>query len=348
MTPRQNLGSRNNHFQISLRDFDSHIDEITSQLTSAAENVGFFAIKDHGLTETEVAEMFSLSESFFRLPDATKATLPWNPQNVGWEKLSQIRPSTGAPDTKESYQLQFGENMKGLWVSDDTLPGFKNKSLDFMYKVHKISEKLMVCLARGLGFADEYFIDYHDVSRPNSQSTLRLIHYYETPQVNDGKVYHRAGAHADWGFLTLLFQKTGQSGLEICPGREVVTEHALGDKWTKVEFETGVIICNIGDLLMSWSDDRFKSTFHRVKAPCEEGDYYGERFSIAFFNQPCKDAIIQGPKGKYPVVTGEEFNRNAMSRMYKAAQKKLAATKKAEEQTKDVMVMGTPVEATRG
>ncbi|KAK8078390.1 leucoanthocyanidin dioxygenase [Apiospora saccharicola] len=141
------------------------------------------------------------------------------------------------------------------------------------------------------------------------------------------QVYHRAGAHADWGFLTLLFEKEGQSGLEICPGREVVTEHALGDhSWSKVHFVPGGIVCNIGDLLMSWSDDRFKSTFHRVKAPCgDPGDNYGERFSIAFFNQPCKDALIQGPLKKYPLVTGEEFNARAMSKHFAALQAKLRA-----------------------
>lgn len=83
------------------------------------------------------------------------------------------------------------------------------------------------------------------------------------------------------------------------------------------------LVCNVGDLLMAWSDDRFKSTFHRVKAPCEPGDYYGERYSIAFFNQPCKDARIQGPLKKYPLITGEEFTRNAMTRNFKALEDKL-------------------------
>lgn len=63
--------------------------------------------------------------------------------------------------------------------------------------------------------------------------------------------YHRAGAHADWDFLTLLFQKEGQVGLEICPGRESVTEFGIGDRWTKLEAKTGEIVWNIGDLLMS-------------------------------------------------------------------------------------------------
>lgn len=102
---------------------------------------------------------------------------------------------------------------------------------------------------------------------------------------------------------------------------------------------------------MSWSDDRFKSTFHRVKAPCEEDDYYGERYSIAFFNQPCRDTLIQGPLKKYPMVTGEEFTRNAMMRNFKALeQKRLEAARKLaqEEGLKGVGVEGGKVVAEVG
>ncbi|GLA15508.1 hypothetical protein AnigIFM62618_002049 [Aspergillus niger] len=315
--------------RISLRDFDHRIDEITAELVHAAENVGFFTLVDHGISISEIENMFSTAERFFSLPDDIKATVPWNANNVGWEKKAQVRPSTGQPDTKESYQLQFGENMTDLWMSDAHLPGFKDTSLTFMHRVQEVSERLMICFARGLGFSDEFFIKCHDVSRPNEQTTMRLLHYYALPDQPDGKTYHRAGAHADWDFLTLLFQKEGQSGLEICPGREVVTEFGIGDEWTRVEAHTGDIVCNIGDLLMSWSDDRFKSTFHRVKAPSEPGDYFGDRYSIAYFNQPCKDALIQGPKKKYPLVTGEQFNANAMKRNFAALQEKLKMMEQA-------------------
>ncbi|KAL4784475.1 hypothetical protein BJX76DRAFT_347824 [Aspergillus varians] len=313
--------------RISLHDFNSRIDEITSELIHAAENVGFFTITNHGIRTSEIETIFTTAEAFFSLPTSIKSTVPWNPNNVGWETNSQVRPSTGLPDTKESYQLQFGENMNnGLWLDDAHIPGFKETCLKFMHAVQGVSELLMRCFARGLGFPDDFFIQCHDVSRPNAQTTARLLHYFALPEnPTDGKVYHRAGAHADWDFLTLLFQKEGQSGLEICPGREVVTEFGIGDEWTKVEPKTGEIVCNIGDLLMSWSDDRFKSTFHRVKAPSEPGDYYGDRYSIAFFNQPCKDARIQGPGKKYPMVTGEEFNANAMKRNFAALQAKVKA-----------------------
>jgi isopenicillin N synthase-like dioxygenase len=308
-----------------LKNFQGRVDEITAELCDAAENVGFFAIVDHGISAEEIDAMFQVSESFFRLPSAVKATVPWNPQNVGWEDKSQIRPSTGAADLKESYQLQFGENMKDLWISDEHLPDFQKHCLAFMHRLQTVSERLMICFARGLGFDDDYYIQLHDPTRPDCQSVMRLLHYYETPQIKDGTLYHRAGAHTDWGLLTLLFQQKGQEGLEICPGRESVTEFGRGDTWTKVQFTPGVIICNIGDLLMSWSDDRFKSTLHRVKAPMEPDDFHGERFSIAFFNQPRKDARIQGPKKKYPVVTGEEFIANAMNTHYTALQAKWKA-----------------------
>ncbi|KAE8153008.1 hypothetical protein BDV25DRAFT_44717 [Aspergillus avenaceus] len=309
--------------RISLSNFDSRIDEITSELIHAAESPGFFTVTDHGITIPEIETMFSTAVAFFNLPDTIKASVPWNPNNVGWETKSQVRPSTGQPDTKESYQLQFGENMEGMWLDDAHLPGFEATALAFMHRVQGVSEMLMRCFARGLGFDEEFFIKCHDVSRANEQTTMRLLHYYALPERPDGNTYHRAGAHADWDFLTLLFQKDGQSGLEICPGREAVTEFGIGDEWTRVEARTGEIVCNIGDLLMSWSDDRFKSTFHRVKAPSEPGDYFGDRYSIAYFNQPCKDALIQGPGKKYPLVTGEEFNARAMQRNFAALQAKL-------------------------
>lgn len=106
-----------------------------------------------------------------------------------------------------------------------------------MRKAQEVSEKLMICFARGLGFEDNYFVKAHDITKPDSQTVCRLLHYFETPRVDNpaGEVFHRAGSHTDWSFTTLLFQKAGQSGLEICPGREVSTSFGYGDIWTKVE-----------------------------------------------------------------------------------------------------------------
>jgi len=74
---------------------------------------------------------------------------------------------------------------------------------------------------------------------------------------------------------------------------------------------------------MSWSDDRFKYTFHRVKAPCEHREFFGDRYSIAYFNQPCKDSLIQGLLKKYPTGTGAKFTESAMKRNFAALREKL-------------------------
>ncbi|KAI0377974.1 Clavaminate synthase-like protein [Hypomontagnella monticulosa] len=314
--------------KISLRDFESRIDSITAELVAAAEGDGFFAIVDHGIPESEIEAQFAAAERFFSLPNEVKTQVPFSHRNTGWERGAQVRPSTGAADQKESYQMQYDSAaMEGAWLPEDALPGFRAQSLAFMRRAQEVSEKLMVCFARGLGFPDNYFVKAHDVSRPGAQTVLRLLHYFEMdPEAPTPAGYYRAGAHADWDFVTLLFQRPGQSGLEICPGREAFTQWGLGDTWTPVEPAAGEIVCNIGDLLMSWSDDRFKSTFHRVKTPTDPAtDYYGPRYSMAYFNQPNIDCEIQGPLKKYPKVTGSEFTKAAMKRNYDALQ----ATKKA-------------------
>lgn len=216
--------------RISLANFSTRIDEITRQLIQAAETDGFFAICDTDISASDIDAIFATSESFFALPDDVKGTVPFTHKNVGWEKNSQIRPSTGTADMKESYQLQFGDNMVDKWIAGGVLPNFKKDAQWFMKRAQNVSEKLMICFARGLGFPDDYFVQAHDVSRPDCQSVLRLLHYFEVEPAKGGVPdgYYRAGAHADWDLVTLLFQRPGQSGLEICPGREVVTSFGPG------------------------------------------------------------------------------------------------------------------------
>ncbi|KAK6834923.1 hypothetical protein PG987_009617 [Apiospora arundinis] len=291
--------------KISLENFDSRIDEITQELVAAAETDGFFVIVDHGISSEEIEAQFENAARFFALPDEVKATVPFSRRNV--------RPSTGVPDQKESYQMQYGANMEGMWLPEATLAGFREQSLQFMHKVQAVSERLMVCFARGLGFPDRYFVEYHDVTKPNIQTVLRLLHYFALDPTQVVPVdYYRAGAHADWDLLTLLFQRPGQSGLEICPGREVFTAFGLGDVWTKVE--------------PGPAGSSEISTFHRVKTPSDPAaDYFGPRYSMAYFNQPNTDCQIQGPLKKYPLVTGSQFTEAAMKRNYSALEAKKAA-----------------------
>lgn len=100
---------------ISLADFENRIETITEELVNAAEHVGFFCVVDHGIPQESVDQIFEQSARFFNQDDSIKAQVPFSPQhNAGWEKNSQVRPSTGVADRKESYQMQFGKGMDGM------------------------------------------------------------------------------------------------------------------------------------------------------------------------------------------------------------------------------------------
>ena len=85
-----------------------------------------------------------------------------------------------------------------------------------------------------------------DATKPDSLSRLRMLHY---PPSENKPGSWGAGAHTDVGALTLLFQRDGEEGLEICPGRENVTSKAIGDNFFSLPAKTGPIVVNLGDML---------------------------------------------------------------------------------------------------
>ena len=88
-------------------------------------------------------------------------------------------------------------------------------------------------------------------------------------------------------------------------------------EWTPVPPDGDVITCNIGDMLMRWSDDQLPSNFHRVKNPLP-GEYMGPRYSIAFFAQANRDAIIEGPGKKYPAIAAGDYLNQRVAANFKA------------------------------
>ena len=115
--------------------------------------------------------------------------------------------------------------------------------------------------------------------------------------------FWRAGAHTDFDCLTLLHQKAGQGGLQLCPGKD---SQGRAIAWTDVPPLEGVITCNIGDMLMRWSDDKLLSNLHRVRMPKPE-EYLGPRYSMAYFAQANMDTVLAGPEGKYEPMTAHDY-----------------------------------------
>ncbi|OKL55454.1 hypothetical protein UA08_09277 [Talaromyces atroroseus] len=293
---------------ISLKDFENRKGEITKQLLDAAETAGFLTLVDHGITVDEIEKQFALSKAFFDLPAKVKSKTPHDTKsNNGWEYKAQLRPSTGTYDQKESLWLQRGSQ----WPSDEDVPHFKDTTTEFLDKCAKVSNQVLSCLAIALNLPDDHFRVANDPNKPDCLTQLRLIHY---PASENAVGTWRAGSHTDIGILTLLFQREGEDGLEICPGRESHSSFAMGDVFTPLPAHTGPIVVNIGDMLMAWSDDRLKSNFHRVRA--KDVGKSPSRYSIAYFNQGRRDFVLQGPLKKYPPVTVEEYFNQAVQRNF--------------------------------
>ncbi|MCV7286542.1 isopenicillin N synthase family oxygenase [Mycolicibacterium wolinskyi] len=285
--------------RISLAGLDTRRADIADELWSAATDIGFFQVVDHGIDLDDVGRAFAMAEAFFALPDEVKARRPKR-FNSGWESLTQIRPSVGTPDQKESYQVSLSD-MDGLWPTAEELAGFRETMLDFEHKCWALAMELLSLFADKLGFDRDFFTRAHDPSSATYQSTLRLLHYFAVPADADLDGMWRAGAHTDFDCLTLLFQRAGQGGLQVCPGKESAEQ-----EWTPIEPYDDVITCNIGDMLMRWSDDALPSNFHRVRSPGPD-EHRGARYSIAFFAQANSEVMIAGPHRKYPPISAKDY-----------------------------------------
>ncbi|GEQ68833.1 hypothetical protein JCM33374_g2502 [Metschnikowia sp. JCM 33374] len=313
--------------RISLHDFDSRREEIKNQLHEAAVTVGFFVLCDQASPAVaEIEEAFKLSQAFFKLPSETKNKTPFQKLlNCGYEFKSQVRPSTGTKDLKESLQLQLHKK-DFYWPNPENVGTDWIDSMEtFIGKTQALSMAVLSCLAESLGFESDFFSKAHKIREADAQSTLRLLHYPDVTGQNFADNEWRAGTHTDFDCLTLLFQRTGDHGLEVCPGRNAHTDFAYGDIWYPVEATTGDIVVNIGDMLMSWSDDKFKSNFHRVRTP-QIGENQSSRYTIAWFNQADENVVIQGPEKKYPPTTGKQYIVDAMKKNFALLQETSASS----------------------
>lgn len=302
---------------IDFSNFEQRKEEISESLWDAAVNIGFFQIENHGIPNEKIDNIFQLAKEFFELNQQSKKKYPLR-RNEGWESLTQIRPSTGTIDQKESYQITRGR-MDGLWPEAE-IPGFREQALEFEKLNWNLSQQILSCFTERLKLPSDLFRRGHDPSSPGYQSTLRFLNYYaQKPENLDPKLW-RAGAHTDWTTVTLLYQRDGQGGLEVCPGRDVDNL-----AWTPIEPSNYVITCNVGDMLTRWSDDLLKSTLHRVRSP-QPGDDLGARYSVVFFAQANEEMLLQGAQEKYPVITAGEFIQQRLNANFGKIHKTIEAS----------------------
>ncbi|KAK5167705.1 uncharacterized protein LTR77_007404 [Saxophila tyrrhenica] len=314
---------------IPLIDFSSFIsgDEANirstaQQILSGFQNAGFIYLKNHPITKPTVQTTFDLSAKFFARPLEQKDALSWTTPEAnrgysgqGREKTSNAfdiddiakeREQAGA-DLKESFEIgrEGVEGMPNHWPDQFDRDGeaFKKHVLEFFEQCKDLHVQIMRSIAVGLGIDRSWFDGYCD----DGDNTLRLLHY---PEV-DAKVFKqnknqvRAGAHSDYGSITLLFQDM-RGGLQVLsPNGNFIDATPIED----------TIVVNAGDLLARWSNDTIKSTEHRVVEPSTKADTHPPRYSIAYFCNPNYESVIEsipstfdGPQGKkYEAVKSGDY-----------------------------------------
>jgi isopenicillin N synthase-like dioxygenase len=261
-----------------------------AQVDAICRTTGFLAITQHGVPQEVIDAVWSEAKAFFDLPpdQKLKARAPRKGYPYGYlgpelEALARSRGVDTPPDLKESFN---GGPLKAPpHVSDpDALafcyaetiwpdrPQFRTAWARYYAAMEDLAARLMRVFAVALQMPEHYFDAF--INYPIS--ALRALNYPEQRVVpRAGQL--RAGAHTDYGSLTILLPQAGSKGLEI------LTPNGA---WTPVPPIPGAFVVNIGDLMARWTNDRWISTLHRVVNPAPEEGGLDRRQSLAFFHQP--------------------------------------------------------------
>jgi isopenicillin N synthase-like dioxygenase len=280
-----------------VRPGSTAFDSAVIQLRSACENVGFFAVTGHGVDPAVIAGAYRSASHFFAQPFAAKQLVgrPRPELNRGYvgrgeEALARLEGRGGPADVKEVYTVgpdaypdddyhtceaarpHWGPNP---WPAE--LPGFRPAVLAYWSAVEVLAARLVELIGAALG-VDVPSLAPELASGPHQ---LRLIHY-PPPAVPLQPGQLRAGAHTDLGMLTVLHSSSNADG-----GLEVATRDG---HWQTAPDLDGFMV-NIGDAMMRWTNDLWRSTRHRVSVP--SGSSAGSRLSLAFFVIPHYDTVIE-------------------------------------------------------
>jgi len=290
-----------------------------ARLDEACRTVGFMSITNHGVAPSVVDEMVAASDAFFALaleeklqvrspsPEINRGYTPKGTEGLAYSLGVAGRP----PDLFEAFNIgpdrrpdrvppdrpEFAAN---LWPARPA--GLRAACVAYFDAVAALARRLTTVMASALGLDPGFFVDRTD----HSTDTLRVLRYEragDEPDPAPGQ--QRMGAHTDYGILTILHADR-VAGLEIV---------GPDGAWHGVMPPEGAFLVNLGDLLAEWTNDRWRSTLHRVVPPPSESGPAVRR-SMAFFHDGNYDARIEclptccsvdDPPRYPPVVAGEHL-----------------------------------------
>ncbi len=280
------------------RFLDSHGEtrrEIAAKVDKICREIGFLIIENHRIDEELIRNTWEVAGRFFQYNQTEKHKVkpadPGSPRGytpIEGETLSRTIGEETPPDLKETFssgpisppqgQSQsenfdffYGSN---IWPLEPV--EFKETWIAYYKAMEVLGANIMTMLAAALEVDDNFFAKYHT----HHISALRCQYYPGSPNIKiAGQL--RAGAHTDYGSVTILKADPKVAGLEIL---------AADGSWIKAPLVKSGFIINIGDMLSRWTNDRWVSTMHRVVEPEGIG---AARQSIAYFMNPNYDVQIE-------------------------------------------------------
>jgi isopenicillin N synthase-like dioxygenase len=294
---------------------------VVTDLRAACLDKGFFYIVDHGVPPAMIQAVFDQAEVFFDLPMAAKLAVDKarSPCNRGYEPLrAQVLEAGSPPDLKEGFYIgtDLGPDdprvVAGLfnhgpnqWPAD--LPLWRGTMEFYFDRMLALCRTIMRALALALELPEDHFDGFCE----DPLATLRLLHYPPQP-ANPAPGEKGCGAHTDFGAITLLAQDE-VGGLEVWDG---------DNGWMAAPPVPGAYVVNLGDLIARWTNDRYRSTLHRVINRSGR-----ERYSVPFFFTGRADypvaclegCLAPGEAPKYPPTTAIGHLEEMYRRTYASA-----------------------------
>ncbi len=281
--------------------------KFVNELGKAYEDVGFVSVKNHGIPDELIGDLYKYVQQFFAMPSDIKKRyeVPGLAGQRGYTSFGKEHAKgSDAPDLKEFFQygqtVDDNDPIKSEYPDNVTIKEVVpfTPTLQKAYRAFEKSGKaLLQAIALYLGLDEHYFDDQIH----NGNSILRAIHY--PPITSEPKSAIRAEQHEDINLITLLVGASAD-------GLQILTKQ---NEWVGVTSLPEQIVVNVGDMLQRLTNNKLKSTTHRVVNPAREM-WHTSRFSIPFFLHPkskmdltCLDNCIdeKHPKAYSDATAGE-------------------------------------------
>ncbi len=303
---------------LDLADFTSGSEAqkkaFVNTLAEAYQNIGFVAIKNHGLSQDLQDRLYGSIKKFFALPDDLKSN--YEKSEIGFQrgytgKGKEHAKGRNTGDLKEFYHV--GQELDGIPDTDPIkseyaeniwpkeLPEFQNDANEAFRTLESAGKIMLRAIALSLNLEENYFED--KVAYGNS--VLRQIHYFpiENPDSVPADAV-RAAEHGDINLITLLMGASSD-GLQV---------QRKDGKWLSITALPDQLVVNVGDMLERLTNKKLKSTIHRVVNPPREKMKFS-RYSIPFFMHPrsemdltCLENCITSDSTKqFEDITAGEF-----------------------------------------